>query len=60
VIAFLVVLTAAAVPFWPLYHVPWLLFVIVGFVLWRRMGWYHHHHHQHVDDGGRPSSVMEH
>jgi hypothetical protein len=59
VIAFLVVLTAAAVPFWPLYHVPWLLFVIVGFVLWRRMGWYHHHH-QHVDDGGRPSSVMEH
>jgi hypothetical protein len=38
--------------------VPWLLFVIVGFVLWRRKGWYHHHHHQH--DDSRPSSVMEH
>lgn len=53
-IAFLVVVAAAAVPFWPLYHVPWLLFVIVGLVLWRRIGRHHHHHH----DGGQPSSVM--
>jgi hypothetical protein len=39
-----------------MYHVPWFLFLIVGFVLWRRMGWHHHHHH---DGAGRPSSVME-
>ena len=57
-IAFLAIVAGAMVPFWPLYHVPWLLLLIVGFVLWRRMGWHDHHHRHH--DGGRPSSVMEH
>ncbi len=58
-VAFLAVVAGATIPFYPLYHVPWLLVAIVGFVLWRRAvgrpGWHHHHH-----DGGRPSSVMDH
>jgi Domain of unknown function (DUF1707) len=55
--AFLAILAGAAIPFYPLYHVPWLLVFIVAFVLWRRTTrrpWHHHH------EGGRPSSVMDH
>ena len=56
-VAFLAVVAAATIPFYPLYHVPWFLIFIVGFVLWRRAaaGPWHHHHH-----GDRPSSVMDH
>jgi DUF1707 SHOCT-like domain len=58
-IALLVIATGATLPFYPLYHVPWVLFAIVALVLWRRAAgrphWHHHHH-----EGGRPSSVMEH
>jgi hypothetical protein len=32
--------------------------LILGFLLWRRMGWHHHRHH--TDDGERTSSVMDH
>jgi hypothetical protein len=49
------------VPFYPLYHVPWFLFGIVGFFLWRNFnGHRRHHHHQRM--GGAPphSSVMDH
>jgi len=56
ILVVLAIVAGAMIPFWPLYHVPWILFLIVGFLLWRRMGW--HHHHQ--GDTGRPSSVMEH
>jgi hypothetical protein len=55
-IAFVAIVAGAMVPFWPLYHVPWFLFLILGFLLWRRMGRHHHHH----GEAGRPSSVMEH
>jgi hypothetical protein len=55
VIAFLALLAGATIPFYPAYHVPWVLFAVVGFVLWRRMG---HHHHHHVDSQ-RPSSFMD-
>jgi hypothetical protein len=59
-VVFVAIVAGATIPFYPLYHVPWLLLAVVGFVLWRRAvgraGWYHHHHH----DGGRPSSVMDH
>jgi DUF1707 SHOCT-like domain len=56
-IAFVAIVAGAMVPFWPLYHVPWVLFLIAGFLLWRRMGPHHRHH-----DGAarRPSSAMEH
>jgi DUF1707 SHOCT-like domain len=58
-VAFVAIVAGATIPFFPLYHVPWLLLAVVGFVLWRRAvgraGWYHHHHH----DAGRPSSVMD-
>ena len=41
------IVAGATIPFYPLYHVPWLLLAIVGFVLWRRAvgrpGWHHHH-----------------
>jgi DUF1707 SHOCT-like domain len=53
---FIVVLVAiaagASMPFYPLYHVPWLLFAVVAFFLWRRAGGRlhqhrgHHHHHE--------------
>ena len=60
-LAFLAIVAGATIPVYPLYHVPWLLIAIVGFVLWRRMvgrpHWHHHHHHH---GGDRPSSVMEH
>jgi len=58
-VAFVAIVAGTTIPFYPLYHVPWLLLAVVGFVLWRRAmgrpGWHHHHH-----DGGRPSSVMDH
>lgn len=58
-IAFLAIAAGATLPWYPMYHVPWLLFAIVGFVLWRRAaGRPHWHHHDHR--GERPSSVMEH
>jgi hypothetical protein len=53
-IAFVAFVAVATVPWWPLYHVPWFLFAIVGFLLWRRAA---HHHH---DGGSRPSSVTDH
>lgn len=57
--AFVAVVAVATLPFYPLYHVPWFLFVIVGFILWRRAAGGHWHHHHH-GGGSRPSSVMDH
>jgi hypothetical protein len=60
-VAFLVLLAGATVPFYPLYHVPWFLFGIVGFFLWRNFNGHHHHHHHQRMGGGPPhSSVMDH
>lgn len=53
----LALLAGATVPFWPLYHVPWFLFLIIGFLVWRRVG---HHHRHDRRDGDPASSVMEH
>ncbi len=58
-VAFVVIAAGATIPFYPL-HVPWLLFAVVGFVLWRRAVGGHHWHHSHRHEGGRPSSVMDH
>ena len=55
-VAFLAIVAGATLPFYPLYHVPWLLFAVVGFVLWRRASHGPHWHHH----GERPSSVMDH
>jgi hypothetical protein len=59
-LAFVAVVAVATVPFYPLYHVPWFLFAIVGFFLWRNFNGHHHHQHQRM--GGEPprSSVMDH
>jgi uncharacterized protein DUF1707 len=60
-VVFLAIAVGASVPYYPLYHVPWLLFAVIGFVLWRRAAgrppWHHHSRH---GDVGRPSSVMDH
>ena len=58
-LAFVAVVAVATLPFYPLYHVPWFLFAIVGFILWRRAAGGHWHHH-HAGGGTRPSSVMDH
>jgi len=58
-VALLAILAGATIPFSPTYHVGWLLFAIIGFVLWRRMAG-RPHWHQHHDHGGRPSSVTDH
>ena len=58
-LAVVVIVAGAMLPWWPLYHVPWVLFAIIGFCLWRWSGWRSYHHHHHVDAGGR-SSVSEH
>ena len=58
-VGFVAIVAASTMPFFPLAHVPWLLFAIIGFVLWRRAvggaSW-HHHRHGH----GPSSSVMDH
>ena len=46
----------ATLPFYPLYHVPWFLFAIVGFILWRRAAGGPWHHH--ITAAGGPSSAM--
>jgi hypothetical protein len=56
-IGFVAFVAVATIPWFPLYHVPWFLFAVVGFFLWRRASGPHHHHH---DGGSRPSSVTEH
>jgi hypothetical protein len=56
-LAFLAIVAGATIPVYPLYHVPWLLIGIVGFVVWRRMLGRPHWLRHHVSDG--PSSVME-
>jgi hypothetical protein len=49
----------ATMPFYPLYHVPWFLFAVIAFFVWRRAGGHHlHTHHRHEMPG--PSSVMDH
>jgi hypothetical protein len=58
-LAVVVIVSGALLPWWPLYHVPWVLFAIIGFCLWRWSGWRSYSHHHHVDPGG-PSSVSEH
>jgi hypothetical protein len=65
VVAVVAIAAGASIPFFPLYHVPWLLFAIVGFFVWRRAGGHiggpHHLHHVHQDRAaGQPSSVMDH
>ena len=66
VVVVVAIAAGASIPFYPMYHVPWLLFAIVGFFVWRRAGGHfggshHHHHHMHQDrEAGRSSSVMDH
>ena len=61
-LAFVAIAAGTTLPFYPFFHVPWVLIAIIGFVLWRRaMGrahWHHHPHHPH--EGRAASSVMDH
>ena len=58
VVALLAIAAGATIPFSPMYHVPWLLFALVGFVLWRRTTGRSHWHAHH--ESGRASSFTEH
>ncbi len=63
VVAVVAIAACASMPFFPLFHVPWLLVAIVCFFVWRRAGGHlggPHHHRHHHQDGGHPSSVMDH
>jgi hypothetical protein len=68
VVAILALATAVSIPNWPMYHVPWIIFALVGFFVWRRVGGHfggpHHMHHLHEHQGhqgrGHASSVMDH
>jgi hypothetical protein len=53
VFAVLVIVTGALLPWWPLYHVPWVLFAIIGFFIWRRATWHSHSYSHRHDAGGR-------
>jgi Domain of unknown function (DUF1707) len=57
-VGFLLIVAGASTPFYPGYHVPWILIAIVAFFLWRRAAgpW---HHHPHGAGSGRPSSVID-
>jgi Domain of unknown function (DUF1707) len=60
-VAFVALLAGATIPFYPLYHVPWFLFAIVAFMVWRRAIGHSHWHRYHGAAGGsRPSSAMDH
>jgi Domain of unknown function (DUF1707) len=56
-VVLLAIAAGATMPFYPMYHVPWFLFAVIAFFLWRRASG--HLHHQHRHDGGRPSSVAD-
>jgi hypothetical protein len=58
VIGFLAIVAGASMPFYPMYHVPWILFAIVAFFLWRRAVGGHWQHH-HVGGGRQPSSITD-
>ena len=55
--AVLVVVAGAVVPWgWPMYHFPFFVFVVAGFLLWRRSD--HWHHHQVAHRGGDPRNSL--
>jgi Domain of unknown function (DUF1707) len=59
VVVLAAIAVGATMPYYPMYHVPWFLFAVVAFFVWRRAAGHHSHgHHRHDVPG--PSSVMEH
>jgi len=54
---FLAFATGALLPFWPFFHVPWLLIFVVGFFFWRRSRWHDAHHGHDYQHGGRHSTM---
>jgi hypothetical protein len=56
--AVFVIVAGALLPWWPLYHVPWVLFAIIGFLIWRRATWHSRSYYHHTPGGG--GSVTEH
>ncbi len=59
-IVFLAIAAGATISFSPLYHVPWILVAIVGFLLWRRASGRPPASPPPGRRGSRPSSVMDH
>jgi hypothetical protein len=59
-VGFLVIVAGASMPFYPLYHVPWILLAVVAFILWRRAAGSPWHHHDHRGHSAAPSSGIDH
>ncbi|HEY1653403.1 MAG TPA: DUF1707 domain-containing protein [Acidimicrobiales bacterium] len=58
VVGFLAIVAGATMPFYPFFHVPWILFAVVAFFLWRRaVGGHWHHPHQVGGDNPRSSVI---
>jgi hypothetical protein len=53
--AFVAFVSLASIPWWPMYRVPWFLFAIAGFLVWRATSSRHHH-----SGGSGSNSVMDH
>ncbi len=52
VVVLVAIAAGATMPFYPMYHVPWFLFAVVAFFVWRRAGGRHRHaHHRHEMPG---------
>jgi hypothetical protein len=47
IVVLVAIAAGATMPFYPLYHVPWILVAVVAFFLWRRAGGRLHQHHLH-------------
>src|ERR1700733_7975946 len=47
VVVLVALAAGATMPFYPLYHVPWFLFAVIAFFVWRRAGGHRHHGHHH-------------
>jgi Domain of unknown function (DUF1707) len=59
VVILVAIAAGTTMPFYPLYHVPWFLFAVIAFFVWRRAAGHQlHSHHRHQMPG--PSSVMDH
>jgi hypothetical protein len=55
VVALVAIVAGAAVPWWPMWRVPWILIAVIAFFVWRRARWHHSSHHHH--ESGRSSGA---
>jgi hypothetical protein len=59
IVVLVAIAAGATMPFYPMYRVPWFLFAVIAFFLWRRAGGHLHQHRYHRHDGGRSGSIVD-